>query len=343
MVVKKWIIILIVLTLSTSIWFGYDFYRKFYVPNINLTSEKWELFIPTGAQYEDVMKMLQESGRVKNMRTLEWMARQMNYPKHVSPGRYIIRPNMTNRELILLLRSASQSPVRLTLNKFRTKATLAGFVSKKIEADSADLMELLNDPIYLATKGFTKDNIMVIFLHNTYEFYWNTDAEEFIERMIKEYKKYWNEERTAKAARQGLTPESAIILASIVEEETNITREKPLIAGVYLNRLRKNMKLQADPTVRFALNDFNIKRVLLSHLTVDSPYNTYLYEGLPPGPICTPSPSSIHAVLMPAVHDYYFFCAKEDFSGEHYFARTHAEHIQNARRYRDSLDIKKIF
>jgi UPF0755 protein len=343
MKIKKWIILLIVLSVSTSAWFGYDFYRKFYVPNINLTSEKTELLIPTDAGYEDVLKLLQQSGSVKNMQTLEWMARQMNYPNHVNPGRYILQPHMTNRELILLLRSAAQTPVMLTLNKFRSKETLAGFVSKKIETDSAELLMLLNNPLYLAKKGFNVDNIMVIFLHNTYELYWNTDAEEFMERMFKEYEKYWNEERTAKAAQHGLTPETATILASIVEEETNMKSEKPLIAGVYLNRLKKNMKLQADPTVRFAWNDFTIKRILFSHLAIDSRYNTYMYEGLPPGPICTPTSSSLDAVLKPASHDYYFFCAKEDFSGEHNFARTHAEHIQNARKYRDSLDVKNIF
>jgi len=339
--IKKWIIILVVLSLGTSAWFGYDFYHKFYHPNI-ISAERFEFFIPTNAKYEAVLELLKKSGKVKDLKSLDWMARQMNYPNKINPGRYIIEPNMTNRQLILLLRSAAQTPVQLTLNKFRTKEALAGFVSKKIETDSAELMNLLNDPVFLAQNGFSVDNVMVIFVHNTYEVYWNTNATDFFERMLREYRNYWNEARTAKAAKQGLTPETATILASIVEEETNMKSEKPLIAGVYLNRLRKNMKLQADPTVRFALNNFGIKRVLFSHLAIDSRFNTYMYEGLPPGPICTPTPSSIESVLKPAVHDYYFFCAKEDFSGTHNFAKTHQEHIQNAMRYRDSLDVKKI-
>lgn len=341
--IKKWIIILATLTLMTSAWFGYDFYRKFFRPNINVNGVKKELFIPSGSTFEDVMQLLRKSGMVVHMDDLEWIARRMNYPAHVNPGRYIIRPDMTNRELIMLLRSAAQTPVRVTLNKVRTKQALAGFVSKKLEADSAQLVSLLNDSTFVASMGLTTDNVMVIFLHNTYEFYWNTDAQEFVERMWQEYQRYWNEKRITQAQRHGLTPITATILASIVEEETNIKSEKPIIAGVYLNRLKKNMKLQADPTVRFALNNFAIKRLLLSHLNIDSPYNTYLYEGLPPGPICTPSPSSLEAVLSPAKHDYYFFCAKEDFSGSHYFARTHAEHVLNARKFHQALNENQIF
>jgi UPF0755 protein len=342
MKIKKWIIVLIVLTVCTSAWFGYDFYHKFYHPNI-ISAEKFELFIPTNADYKTVLELLKKSGKVKDIHSLDWMARKMNYPNKINPGRYIIEPNITNRQLILLLRSAAQTPVMLTINKFRTKETLASFVSGKIETDSAALMLLLNNPVFLAQKGFTVDNVMVIFLHNTYEFYWNTDADEFFERMLKEYKQYWKGEKTAKAELLGLNPETATILASIVEEETNVKSEKPLIAGVYLNRLKKNMKLQADPTVRFALNDFTIKRIKFSHLGIDSRYNTYLYEGLPPGPICTPSPSSIEGVLNPVLHDYYYFCAKEDFSGGHNFAKTHDEHLRNARRYRDSLDVKNVY
>ena len=332
---------LVVLSVGTSAWFGYDFYHKFYDPNI-VSAERFEFFIPTNATYEMVLDKFSKSGKVKDIKTLDWMARQMNYPKRVNPGRYIIEPNMTNRQLIQLLRSAAQTPVMVTINKFRTKEALAGFVARKIETDSAELVTMLNNPVFLAQNGFTVDNVMAIFLHNTYEFYWNTDAKEFFERMLKEYRRYWDGKRTAKAEILGLTPETATTLASIVEEETNMKSEKPMIAGVYLNRLKKNMKLQADPTVRFAWNDFTIKRVLFSHLAIESRYNTYLYEGLPPGPICTPSPSSVEAVLNPEIHDYYFFCAKEDFSGTHNFARTHEEHIQNARRYRDSLDVKKI-
>lgn len=340
MKVKKWIIILLMGFLVSSGWFGYQFYHRFYEVNINLDNTNYELLIASESNYNDVMQKLEKSGIVKDINSLKWLAEQMNYPNHVSSGRYIIKPNLSNRQLILLLRSATQTPVKITLNKFRTKESLASFISSKIEADSTSIMNMLNDPVFLAEHGFTVDNVMCVFVHNTYEFYWNTNAEMFFERMLKEYKKYWNETRLAKAQKLNLTPEEVITLASIVEEETNNKSEKPIIAAVYLNRLRKNMKLQADPTIRFALNNFKIKRIRFSHLSVNSRYNTYTNEGLPPGPICTPTPVSIESVLKNMQHNYYFFCAKEDFSGTHNFAATHAEHLIFAQRYHDSLDVK---
>ena len=340
MKIKKWIIVLVLLTLITSGWFGYDFYNKIFAVNINEGNEPYELLIPTNANFDKVVDILMKSGKVKDINSFIWVADRMNYDVHVSSGRYLIQPNLTNRTFVTLLRSGAQVPVRVTINKFRTKEALGGFIATKLEADSASVVNMLNNPIYLSQYVWTVDNVMSVFLHNTYEFYWNTNAEAFFERMNKEYQHFWNNERKAKAEKVGLTPEQVIVLASIVEEETNMKNEKPIIAGVYLNRLKKGMKLQADPTVRFALNDFRIKRIKFVHLAVESRFNTYLYEGLPPGPICTPTPVSIESVLNPFSHNYLYFCAKEDFSGTHNFATTHAEHVQNAMRYRGALDNK---
>jgi UPF0755 protein len=340
MKVKKWIIVLLLLTAITTSWFGYDFYNKIFAININEGNEPYELFIPSNANFDKVVDILTNSGKVKDINTFIWVANRMNYDANVSSGRYLIEPNLTNKELVTLLRSGAQVPVRVTINKFRTKQTLASFIASKLEADSVSIVNMLNNPIYLSQYGWTVDNVMSVFLHNTYEFYWNTSAEIFFEKMNKEYQRFWNEERKAKAEKVGLTPQQVIVLASIVEEETNVKTEKPIIAGVYLNRLKKGMKLQADPTVRFALNDFRIKRIKFVHLAVESRFNTYLYEGLPPGPICTPTPVSIESVLKPSTHNYLYFCAKEDFSGTHNFATTHAEHVQNAMKYRSALDSK---
>jgi UPF0755 protein len=340
MKVKKWIIVLLLLTAITTSWFGYDFYNKIFAININEGNEPYELFIPSNANFDKVVDILTNSGKVKDINTFIWVANRMNYDANVSSGRYLIEPNLTNKELVTLLRSGAQVPVRVTINKFRTKQTLASFIASKLEADSVSIVNMLNNPIYLSQYGWTVDNVMSVFLHNTYEFYWNTSAEIFFEKMNKEYQRFWNEERKAKAEKVGLTPQQVIVLASIVEEETNVKTEKPIIAGVYLNRLKKGMKLQADPTVRFALNDFRIKRIKFVHLAVESRFNTYLYEGLPPGPICTPTPVSIESVLKPSTHNYLYFCAKEDFSGTHNFATTHAEHVQNAMKYRSALDNK---
>lgn len=342
MKIKKWIIVLVLLTLITSGWFGYDFYNKIFVVNINEGNEPYELFIPSNANFDKVVEILTKSGKVKDINSFIWVADRMNYDAHVSSGRYLIQPNLTNRAFVTLLRSGAQVPVKVTINKFRTKESLAGFIAHKLEADSVSIVHLLNNPVYIGQYGWTVDNVMSVFLHNTYEFYWNTNAEAFFERMNKEYKRYWNEERKLQAEKQGLTPQEVIILASIVEEETNMKSEKPIIAGVYLNRLKKGMKLQADPTVRFAIGDFKIKRIKYMHLEFDSRFNTYLYEGLPPGPICTPTPVSIESVLNPKQHNYYYFCAKEDFSGTHNFAATHAEHIVNANKYHQALNARKF-
>jgi UPF0755 protein len=312
-------------------------------PNIDLKGQETKhLYIPTGSNFGDVMQQLEDSGLVRNSRTFRWLARRKNYPNKVSPGRYLLHHRMGNNELINLLRSGRQDPVRVTFNNIRTREQLAGTIARQVEADSASLIRLLNDVQVLEPFGKTPETSVLLFLPNTYEFYWNTGARQFLERMGREYGRFWNEERRGQAAAMGLTPDEVGILASIVQAETNRVDEMDRVAGVYINRLRRNMPLQADPTVVFALGDFSIRRVLNRHLAFDSPYNTYLYPGLPPGPINLPGPEVIDRVLQYERHDYLFFCAKDDFSGYHAFARTYAEHLANARKYRQALNERQI-
>jgi UPF0755 protein len=261
----------------------------------------------------------------------------MKYPNHVKPGKYLIKDGMSNRDLIHMLRSGHQVTVRLVFNNIRLKKDLASQISRQLEADSVSLVKLLNNDTALSGIGFNRFTIMTLFIPNTYDFYWNTSAEEFLRRMQKEYKKFWNDERIEKGRLAMLNPVEVTILASIVEEETQKDSEKPVIAGLYINRLRKGMLLQADPTIKFALGDFTIKRVLKKYKDIDSKYNTYKYEGLPPGPICIPSISSINAVLNYQRNDYLYMCAKEDFSGYHTFARTIEQHERNAKLYQSAL------
>ncbi len=245
---------------------------------------------------------------------------------------------MSNNELINLLRSGKQEPVTLIIRGFRNYNYLAGYVSKKLEVDSVDIVNAFEDELLAKKYGFNVNTFITIVIPNTYQFFWNTSAEDFIDRMAKEYKKFWTTERLQKATSIGLTQSDVSILASIVQMETNKIDEMSLIAGVYINRLKKNMALQADPTVIFAHNDFTIKRVLNKHLEIDSPYNTYKYIGLPPGPICIPYPHSIDAVLNYSKHNFLYFCAKDDMSGYHVFARTLQEHLNNARKYQKKLN-----
>ncbi|MBN1339620.1 MAG: endolytic transglycosylase MltG, partial [Bacteroidales bacterium] len=265
-----------------------------------------------------------------------------NLPSHIHPGKYEIHGGMSNNELINLLRSGQQTPVNLIFNNISTKPQLARRLADQIEADSLSLISLMEDPEYPARFGFTGETILCMFLPNTYEVFWNITPEKLFERMNREYKAFWNENRSQKAAYLKLSPVEVGILASIVEKETAKEDEKPSIAGVYLNRLKYGWKLQADPTIIYAWGDFSINRVLNIHKQLDSPYNTYLYSGLPPGPICLPSISSIESVLNAETHDYFFFCARADFSGYHEFARTASRHAVNANKYRRALDERGI-
>jgi UPF0755 protein len=279
---------------------------------------------------------------VSNVVSFAFLAKTMNYQEHVKPGAYLIEADMSNMAAIRMLRAGKQTPIKITFNSLRTKEDLAERLAKQLPFSEQEWLETLQSKEIAEKYGFDSYTFTTMFIPNTYEIYWTTSKEEFIERMYKEYQKFWNKERLEKAEKVGLSPKQVSILASIVQAETAKNDEKPRVAGVYLNRLAKNDYLQADPTVIFALKDFSIKRVLNSHLQVDSPYNTYKYTGLPPGAINFPEVSSIDAVLNAEQHDYYFFCAKEDFSGYHNFAKTLAEHNRNAKLYQQALNTKGI-
>ena len=292
------------------------------------------LFIPTGSDYQYVKQEIYSLDVLTSQRAFNWLAKRSHYDENVHPGRYVLTDGMTNQQLINMLRMGYQTPVKVVFNNMRTVEQLAGRISEQIEADSISIItEIQNEPDVDATT----------FIPNTYEFYWNTDADDFVDKMVVEYNRFWNETRKQKAEEIKLTQREVSILASIVDKETTKTSEMPTIAGVYLNRLRKHWPLQADPTLVYALGDYNIRRVLDAHKNIDSPYNTYKYAGLPPGPICIPSIAAIDAVLNAEKHNYFYFCAKDDLSGYHVFAKTITEHNRNAEKYRKALNKNKIY
>jgi len=317
---------------------AYLLYQVIFSPNVWVQKQQTAVYIPTGAGYQTVLDTLYSKGIIIHRKNFEWLARHKSYPELVKPGRYMVEDGMSNNELINLLRSGAQSPVMVTFNNVRTPQQLAGKIARQIEADSLELVALMSDTAYIAQLGFNTYTLPALFIPDSYEFYWTTSANEFMSRMFQEYQRFWNESRKAKAAAIPLSPVEVSTLAAIVERETIMNDEKSTIAGVYLNRLKAGWRLQADPTLVFAAGDFEIRRVLEVHKLIDSPYNTYKYGGLPPGPITIPSSESIDAVLNYQDHRYYFFCARDDLSGYHAFAATNSEHEKNARNYRRALD-----
>ncbi len=340
---KKFFIVFVVLLIAGAGIMGYDYYERIYAPNISMGIKKNSFFyIHTGADFNDVFNDLQSQHILVNIESFEWLAERMKYKQKVIPGRYRIRSGMNNKEFISLLRSGKQEPINVVFNNIRTKEQLAGRIAQQIEADSISFLKEIKKDTLLDKLKLTAENSLVLFIPNTYEFYWNTSAEKFVARMVKEYEKFWTKERKHKADELGLKLSEISILASIVQQESNKKDEKPRIAGVYLNRLKTGCLLEADPTLVFAVGDFTIKRVLNIYKEIDSPYNTYKCKGLPPGPICVPSPSSIDAVLNYEKHKYIYFCAKEDLSGYHNFAVTLTQHMANARKFHDELNRRKI-
>lgn len=317
------------------------FWRAVYKNNINLEPEQVSyLFVKTGSAYADLIDNLEQSGLLQNMQTFKWLAERKNLPNHIYPGRYEVAAGMSNDELINMLRSGAQKPLNVIFNNLRTIDQMAGVVAAQIEADSTSIADFIKSDSFRETYGFDVQKAPAMFIPNTYEFYWNTTAEQFAWRMFTEFKRYWNDERVALAKKQNLSPVEATIMASIVEKETLRDDEKATIAGVYLNRLRKGWRLQADPTTVFAFfleNDSILHRVYRKHTKMDSPYNTYVNKGLPPGPICLPSLSSINAVLHAEKHEYMYFVAKADGSGYHHFSKTYQQHLRYAREHYEGL------
>lgn len=325
-------------------YMAWDYYQRILSPNVSLPVSSVEFFVYSEWTYSDVFDALKAQKIIEDPEGFEWVAQRKGYPRLIKPGRFVIFDGMNNNQLVDLLRSGAQEPVSVVLRSVRTKSALAANVAQYIEADSASISTLLNDAAFCAQYGFNTTTILTMFLPNTYEFYWNTSAEEFMVRMAKEYKRFWTDERIQKARALGLSQSEVSTLASIVQaEQAARVDERPKVAGLYLNRLRIGMRLESDPTLIHAVGDFSIKRVLNVHKEINSPYNTYKFAGLPPGPILLPEIPSIDAVLNPDRHNYLFMCAKEDFSGYHNFSASYREHVNNANRYRRELNKRKIY
>lgn len=315
---------------------AYQIYSAIFSPNTQFNNEKAFVYITSDASLEDVRKNLEPL--VKDWSSFEAVADRKGYSSNVKGGKYIIKKGMSNNDMINTLRSQN-TPVRVSFNNQESVAALAGRVAEQIEADSLSLLNAFNETQFLGEVGFDEDTKLAMYLPNTYEFFWNTSAKGFRDRMHKEYKKFWTEERLEKAKKQNLTPAQAISLAAVVQKETVKSDERPRVAGVYLNRIKKGILLQADPTVIFAIKketgnyDTIIKRVLYRDLEIDSPYNTYKNVGVPPGPITMPDITSIEAVLNPEKHNYLYFVADVSNFGYHMFAETLAQHNRNKVQY----------
>lgn len=301
------------------------------------------ILIPTGSNYKKAEQIVFQKNILASQKAFRWVSKKKEYKESVKPGRYEVKKGLNTNQLVNLLRSGKQSPVKLTFNNIRFYEDLAGKAGKYLETDSIQLIVALMADTLPSSYGFSRETFSAMFIPNTYEFFWTTTARQFIERMNREYTRFWNDERMNKAKELGLTPVEVATLASIVQEETVKEEEKPIVAGLYLNRLKRGMLLQADPTIKFALHDFAIRRITNAMLEIDSPYNTYKYSGLPPGPINFPEISSIEAVLNAKTHNYLFMCAKDDFSGYHNFATNLSQHNVYAARYRNALNRNKIW
>lgn len=301
------------------------------------------IYIDRDDTTDSIYNKVKKQGNAKSFTGFLWMAKWRDYSSHTHTGRYAIRPGDNVYHVFSRLYRGYQEPVNLTIGNVRTLDRLARSVGKQLMIDSTEVATVMNNSAFQKQMGYQKETLSSLFIPETYQVYWNMSVDEFFERMQKEHTKFWNQERLAKAEAIGMTPTEVSTLASIVEEETNNNEEKPMVAGLYINRLHKGMPLQADPTIKFALQDFGLRRITNEHLNINSPYNTYLNTGLPPGPIRIPTPIGIDAVLNHAKHDYIYMCAKEDFSGTHNFASNYTEHMRNARKYWKALNERKIF
>ncbi len=301
------------------------------------------LYLPSGSTYQSVVDSLNAHDCIGNRAAFETMAKLRKYPKHVKGGCYKIEPQMNVWRALTKLYYGNQDAVRITINKYRTKDELCKYLDKKLEMSADMMIKALNNDSLCGLYGHTPETIIGMFVQNTYDIYWNTTPEKLLERMDTESKKFWGGKREERLKKLKMNENEVLTIASIVEEETNKNDEKANIASVYLNRLRKGMLLQADPTLKYALGDFTLRRILNKHMEVESPYNTYKYKGLPPGPICIPGPASIDAVLENKQTDYLYFCAKADFSGYHAFATSLAQHNANANAFHAEMNKRKIY
>jgi UPF0755 protein len=321
--------------------FSFYVWQIFKTPNFKTaTKDGFYLYIPSeSANYETVLDSLKKYEIVKDEMSFRFLAKLLKYPQNVKAGRYFIGEKMGNHELLKKLKAGEQTPVRLTFNNVRLKEDLIKKIGTKFEFDSTAFAQKLRDTTFIRRYGFDQETVMCMFLPNTYEVFWNTTPEKLFDRMKFEHDRFWNEKRRAQAQAIGFSPVQVQILASIVEEEQGRkTDERPRVAGLYVNRLNTQMPLQADPTIKFALKNFGLKRILNLHLSVSSPYNTYRNTGLPPGPIRLADLNSIEAVLNYERHPYTYMCASPDFSGYHVFSDNYKDHLLNAGLYQEALN-----
>ncbi len=332
-------ILIITLTLAVLLLsgIGFYFYRFLYAPDFKV-KETVYVYIDEKKDFDDLCRQLVDSASCSRIRNFRKLSDWLNYPDNMKTGRYAVEPGVDHLTLLNMLRRGQQTAMRITFNNIRLKTDLADKVGEQLMIDSDDILSLITDEEHCRSLGFNTETIAAMFIPNTYEVYWNISADNFIKRMKREYDNFWTDKRKEKAKAIGLTLIEVSILASIVEEETAMVDEYPIVSGLYINRLKRGIPLQADPTVKFAIGDFSLRRVLNKHLEIESPYNTYKHTGLPPGPLRIPSIKGLDGVLNHMKHNYLYMCAKEDFSGRHNFAITLIEHNRNANRYRDALN-----
>lgn len=338
--IGKWSMIVFALLLLVAGVRAFELFGYIFKENVKKDAV---IYIPSDASFEDVEALLIEQDLLYNMKAFSWVSKKKEYKKNIKPGKYELKKGWNTNQLLNVLRGGMQDPVDVTFNNVRTFEELAGKVNPYFEADSMQLLATFTSEKQNNNYPFGHENFMAMFIPNTYEFYWTNSPEQFVERMYKEYQRFWNDSRKKKAEELGLSLVEVSTLASIVQEESVKGEERPVIAGLYLNRLKRGMLLQADPTIKFAIGDFTVRRITNAMLEIDSPYNTYKYAGLPPGPINFPEITSIDAVLNAKEHNFLYMCAREDFSGYHHFARTLSEHNRNAARYRQALNRNRIW
>lgn len=329
-----WCSVLLVILIALLTYFAA------FKPNVCTEHKVYELFI---YPQENLDSSMEKIDTMLNSPEVFQRLCQVFRVKEFKTGRYLLKPGMNNWTILNKLRAGVQDPVHLAFNSARDLEQLSAKLEKQLMIDSSEILRILKDSSYWSAKGYSPKEVMTAFIPNTYQVYWNISALKLIERLLQERDKFWSKkERISQAEKLNLSPKEIYILSSIVEKETNVSEEKSMIAGVYLNRLSQGMKLQADPTVVFALGLTGLQRVLYDHLKIDSPYNTYLYDGLPPGPICMPSVETLDSVLSYEGHEYLFFCAKPGYDGSHLFAKSLSGHYQNARVYKNWLDKENI-
>ena len=332
--IRKALLFVFVLTLFAAIFFGWMFFG----PATAITKDKYYLYIKTGVDYGEVMDLLRKDTVLKSPLFFNLLAKRIDYPANVKAGKYEIKNGMSIFEIARMLRNGRQTPVNLVITKLRTKEDLASAIGRRFECDSTSVIDFLENNDTLKKYGLDSNNVMASVFPDTYTYFWNTTPSRIFKKLHTTCQNFWTDQRKQQARQRNLDPVSAYVLASIVEEETNKQEDKPLIASTYLNRISKGMKLSADPTIKFAMRNFELKRIYDKYLLVESPYNTYKYPGLPPGPICTPTTETIDAVLHSPKTTYLYFVAKPDFSGYSNFSETFEKHLKYAQEYQKALD-----